>query len=241
MSISLKRARAIFVKDYKEFSRNYAISIMLIIPIILALLIRGVDSSLPLASVAGTFATVLNLSFVLLTCFAQACLIAEEKERNTLRSLMMTPATTLDVLIGKSSLVFVMSAVVLAISTFIFGYEPANMWAFVMAVILSIILYIAAGTICGLFSRTLLDASLSILPVAFVFTGAPWGVFLADDYPIFKVLDYVPSSQLIHLMSIQSTGFTAGDVLKPLLIILAWAVVLTMVSVVLYQRRLKDE
>lgn len=241
MSISLKRAGAIFVKDYKEFSRNYAISIMLIIPIVLSLLIRGVDSSLPLASVAGTFATVLNLSFVLLTCFAQACLIAEEKERNTLRSLMMTPATTLDVLIGKSSLVFVMSAVVLAISTFIFGYKPANICAFAMAVILSIILYIAAGTICGLFSRTLLDASLSILPVAFVFTGAPWGVFLADDYPIFKVLDYVPSSQLIHLLSIQSIGFTTGDVLKPLLIILAWAVVLTIVSVVLYQRRLKDE
>lgn len=241
MSISLKRARAIFVKDYKEFSRNYALSIMLIFPIILALLIRGVDSSLPLASVAGTFATVLNLSFVLLTCFAQACLIAEEKERNTLRSLMMTPATALDVLIGKSSLVFVMSAVVLAVTTYIFGYEPASIWAFAAAVILSMILYIAAGTICGLFSRTLLDASLSILPVAFIFTGAPWGVFWADDYPIFKVLEYVPSSQLVHLLGISNTGFATGDVLKPLLIILVWTMVLTMLSVVLYQRRLKDE
>lgn len=40
MSISLKRARAIFVKDYKEFSRNYALSIMLIFPIIIALLFK---------------------------------------------------------------------------------------------------------------------------------------------------------------------------------------------------------
>lgn len=240
-SISFKRVRAIFVKDYKEFSRNYGLSIMLTLPIILALLIRGVDSSLPLASVAGTFATVLNLSFVLLTCFAQACLIAEEKERSTLRSLMMTPATSLDVLIGKSSLVFVMSAVILTVSTYIFEYTPVNIWAFATAVILSIILYIAVGTICGLFSRTLLDASLSIIPVAFVFSGAPWGVFLADDYPIFKVLDYVPSSQLVHLLSMQSTGFTTGDLLKPLLIILAWTVVLAIVSVVLYQRRSKDE
>lgn len=241
MSISLKRAGAIFVKDYKEFSRNYGVSIMLILPIILALLIRGVDSSLPLASLAGTFATVLNISLVLLTCFAQACLIAEEKERSTLRSLMMTPATTLDVLIGKSSLVFVMSAVVLAVSTYIFGYKPANIWAFAVAVILSIILYTAVGTICGLFSKTLLEASLSILPVAFIFTGAPWGSLLEKDYPVFKVLDYMPSSQLMHLLGISNTGFMMGDALKPLLIILAWTVVLTMVSVVLYQRRLKDE
>lgn len=236
MSISLKRAQAIFVKDYKEFSRNYALSIMLIFPILLAVLFRSAGSSLP-----GAIGFLLNLSFVLLTCFAQACLIAEEKERNTLRSLMMTPATTMDVLIGKSALVFVMSAVVLAISLFIFGYEPASLWAFVTANIFSIILYTAAGTICGLYSKTLLEASLSILPVATIFSGAPWGAVLEDDYPIFKVLDYMPSSQLVHLLGISPTGFTTGDLLKPLLIILAWTVVLTIVSVVLYQRRLKDE
>lgn len=238
MSISLKRAQAIFVKDYKEFSRNYALSIMLIFPIILALLLRaaGAASSLP-----GSFATVLNLSFVFLTCFVQACLIAEEKERNTLRSLMMTPATTMDVLIGKSTLVFVMSVVVLAIATYLFGYEPASIWAFVAATILSIILYTAVGTICGLFSKTLLDASLSIIPVTIVFSGAPWGAFIVDEYPVFKVLDYMPSSQLVHLLGLPPTDFTTGELLKPLLIILAWTVVLTIVSVVLYQRRLKDE
>lgn len=238
MSISLKRARAIFVKDYKEFSRNYGLSISMSFPIILALLFRGAGPSL---NGPFTFSLVLNPSFVLLTCLVQACLIAEEKERNTLRSLMMTPATTMDVLIGKSTLVFVMSAVALTIATYIMGYEPASIWAFVAAIFLSIILYIVAGTICGLFSKTLLDASLSILPVAFLFTGAPWGAFLEDDYPILEVLDYMPSSQLVHLLGISNTGYTIGDLLKPLLIILAWTVGLTIVSVILYIRRLKDE
>lgn len=236
MSISLKRVSAIFVKDYKEFSRNYAISIMLIVPIIFAVLFRSAGASLP-----GASGFLFNSSFVLLTSFAQACLIAEEKERNTLRSLMMTPATTIDVLIGKSTLVFVMSAVVLAISTYLFGYEPASIWAFVVVIILSIILYTAVGTICGLFSKTLLDASLSLLPVAFIFMGAPWGAMFVKDYPIFKVLDYMPSSQLVHLLGMSNTVFTTGDVLKPLFITLVWTVVLTIVSVVMYHRRLKDE
>ncbi|MET3544681.1 ABC-2 type transport system permease protein [Paenibacillus favisporus] len=238
MSISLKRAGAIFVKDYKEFSRNYGLSISLMFPLILALLFRSAGPSL---NGAFAFSLVLNPSFVILTCLVQACLIAEEKERNTLRSLMFTPATSLDVLIGKSFLVFVMSAVALAAATYLIGYEPASIWAFVAAIILSIILYIAAGTICGLFSKTLLDASLSILPVAFVFTMAPWGAFLVDDYPILNVLDYAPSSQLVHLLGIPHKGFKAIELLEPLLIILAWTVVLTMVSVVLYQWRLKDE
>lgn len=236
MSISLKRARAIFVKDYREFSRNYAVSFSVIVPILFAFLFRSAGPSLP-----GAIGFLLNTSLVLLTCLVQACLIAEEKERNTLRSLMMTPATTMDVLIGKSTLVFVVSAVALAIATYILGYEPASIWAFVVAIIFSIILYTAAGTICGLFSKTLLEASLSIMPVALVFTGAPWGVLLADDFPIFKVLEYAPSVQLVHLLDIQNIGFTTGDLLKPLLIILTWTVVLTIVSVVLYQRRLKDK
>lgn len=236
MSISLKRARAILVKDYKEFSRNYAISICLIVPILFAFLFRSAGPSLP-----GAIGFLLNISLVLLTCLVQACLIAEEKERNTLRTLMMTPATTMDVLIGKSALVFVMSAVALAIATYILGYKPASLWAFAAAISLSIILYIAVGTICGLFSKTVLEASLSIIPAALVFTAPPVAPLLFGDYPILKVLDYTPSIQLVHLLEIHNTVFTTVDLLKPLLIILAWTVVFTIISVVLYQRRLKDE
>lgn len=237
MSISLKRVGAIFVKDYKEFSRNYAISIVVILPIILAFFFRGAGPSLP-----GGIGFLLNTSFVFLTCFAQACLIAEEKERNTLRSLMMTPATTMDVLIGKSALVFVMTFVALAISTYILGYEPASIWAFVAAIILSIILYTALGTICGLFSKTVLEASLFLIPVEIVFAGIPYIALRVDDSSIFKVLDYTPSVQLEHLIGMGNKGLTTGDViLKSLLIILAWTVLLTIVSVILYKRRLKDE
>lgn len=235
MSISLKRVRAIFMKDYKEFSRNYAVSIMMIFPILMAYLYRGDSTEI------GTFIFTLNFSFAMLTSFVQAALIAEEKERNTLRSLMMTPATTMDVLIGKSSLVFVITAVILAVVTYIYGYEPASLWAFVTAIVISMILYTAIGTICGLFSKTLLEASLSVFPVLIIFTAAPFGVLLVDDFSFFKVLEFMPSSQLGYLLDNLNTGYTMGDLVKPLLIMLVWAVVLTIVSVILYQKRLKDE
>ena len=209
MSISLKRARAIFVKDYKEFSRNYAVSIMLIFPIIFAFLIRGAGPSLP-----GAFGFVLNCSFVILTSFAQSMLDRARKERNTLRSLMMTPATTMDVLIGKSTLVFVMSVVVLAIATYILGYEPASIWAFVAAIILSIILYTAAGTICGLFSKTLLEASLSIIPVAIVFTWHQWRNVTSGRFSDFQSDGLRTNIQLVHLLDIHNIRLYDGRFIK---------------------------
>ncbi len=38
MNISMTRIQAILMKDYKEFSRNYAVSSMVLLPIILAFL-----------------------------------------------------------------------------------------------------------------------------------------------------------------------------------------------------------
>ncbi|CAM5711206.1 ABC-2 type transporter transmembrane domain-containing protein OS=Lysinibacillus sphaericus OX=1421 GN=LYSIN_03142 PE=4 SV=1 [Lysinibacillus sphaericus] len=38
MNMSFTRIQAIFMKDYKEFSRNYAVSVMVFLPLILAFL-----------------------------------------------------------------------------------------------------------------------------------------------------------------------------------------------------------
>lgn len=76
MNISYKRIQAIFSKDFKEFTRNYSISIILIFPILFAFFYRSDDPT-------QLFMTgfVLNFSFAMVTSFIQACLIAEEKEK----------------------------------------------------------------------------------------------------------------------------------------------------------------
>src|SRR5690606_7553633 len=129
-----------------------------------------------------------------------------------LRSLMLTPATTMDVLIGKSSLVFIVTAVMLAAVTFIYGYEPIGLWVYLAAMVISTILYTAAGTICGLFSKSVMEASLSVFPVLILFTAAPFGFLLVDDFPIFKVLEYAPSTQLMHLVEMLTAGYSVEQV-----------------------------
>lgn len=235
MNVSLKRIQAILIKDYKEFSRNYAISVMIVFPLLFALLYRSEGSDQ-----AVMYAFVMNFSLAMLTSFVQACLIAEEKERNTLRSLMMTPASMLDVLIGKSSLVFIISAAVLAISTYLFGFDTSNILVLIAGLALSILLYTAIGTICGLYSKSLIEASLAVFPVLIIFTMGPFALVFEEDYPIVKVLNYLPSSQLSELMVALETGAATSELTSPLVIIAIWTVALTVISFVLYKKRLKD-
>lgn len=235
MNISYKRIQAIFSKDYKEFSRNYSISIILLFPIFFALLYRSDDPT-------QTFMTafVLNFSFAMLTSFIQACLIAEEKEKNTLRSLMMTPASIFDVLLGKSALVFVLSAVILAVTVYILGYTPDNFAVFIVSVVLSIILYTALGTICGLYSKSVMEASLAIFPVLIIFTGSQFGVMLEDRYPFLAILEYFPSAQFANLLELMQTDYQLSDTLINLGITLIWTIAVTIISVILYKKRLMD-
>ncbi|MER1959305.1 MAG: ABC transporter permease [Solibacillus sp.] len=236
MNISYKRIQAIFSKDFKEFTRNYSISIILIFPILFAFFYRSDDPT-------QLFMTgfVLNFSFAMVTSFIQACLIAEEKEKNTLRSLMMTPASIFDVLLGKSALVFVLSAVVISIAVYILGYVPSNYVVFISATGLSIILYTAIGTICGLYSKTVMEASLAIFPVIIIFTMSSFGSQFEDRFPFLRILEFFPSSQYVNLLDVMQVSSKLADAYKGLGILLIWTIVVTIISIVLYKKRLMDK
>ena len=236
MNVSVKRIQAIFLKDYKEFIRNYAISVMVLFPIIFAYFYRS-DSEYATFFYGFT----MNMSLGLVTSFVQACLIAEEKERNTLRTLMMTPASMFDILIGKSVLVFLISAVTFAVATFIFGFAPANMLVLVVALALSIILYIALGTICGLFSKSVLESTLAVMPVMLIFTGGPFLLNIDSDFFLLKAATYLPSTQFLELIDLLQANAAINDMWQAVIIIFIWAVAMTILSFILYKKRLVDE
>lgn len=226
MNISITRIQAIFMKDYKEFSRNYAISSMIFLPLILAFFYKQSGEN-----TAQLIFMPVNLTYAMVTTFVQACLIAEEKERNTLRSLLLSPASLGDILIGKSTLVSVVSAIVISISLYFFGYMPNAI--LIVALIISLIFYSALGTICGLFTKSTMEASLAVLPVMGVFSFGPIVLYLAERYPILQIAEWLPSSQLLLLTNANSS-------LLPIFVISIWTIVAWVVAFILCKKRMVD-
>ena len=236
MNISLRRVQAIFVKDYKEFTRNYAISSMILFPMIFAFLYRS-DGEPQIV----LYGFLINFTLAMLTSFVQAALISEEKERNTLRSLMMTPATMFDILIGKSLVVVIISIFVIALTTYIYGYSPTHIGALSLAYIISIVLYISLGTICGLYAKSIIEASLTIFPVLIIFTAGPFASMLEDKFSFLKLAEYLPSTQLIELLNLMQANAASNEFVMPLVNITVWTVIVTVISFILYKKRLTDE
>lgn len=236
MNMSMKRIQAIFMKDYKEFSRNYAVSIMVFMPFALALFYNKMGIN----AIADYFMTI-NLTLAMVTAFVQSCLIAEEKESNTLRSLMMSPASIADILIGKSSLVFAISAVVLAVTIYLLGYKPANIAVLVLALVVSILFYIAVGTICGLFTKTVMEASVAALPVIAILSFGPMALGLSEKYPIAGIAEWLPSAQLILLAQGLETAMPVKEIVISFAVMIGWTIAATVVASILFKKRMTDD
>lgn len=236
MNMSMKRIQAIFMKDYKEFSRNYAVSIMVFMPFALALFYNKMGIN----AIADYFMTI-NLTLAMVTAFVQSCLIAEEKESNTLRSLMMSPASIADILIGKSSLVFAISAVVLAVTIYLLGYKPANITVLVLALAVSVLFYIAVGTICGLFTKTVMEASVAALPVIAILSFGPMALGLSEKYPIAGIAEWLPSAQLILLAQGLETAMPVKEIVISFAVMIGWTIAATVVASILFKKRMTDD
>lgn len=235
MMISWKRMNAILQKDFKDFSRNYAISTVIIIPILLGAFFGrlGGDS-------IETHYMLINMTFGMVAAFVQCCLIAEEKEKNTLRGLMLSPANTADILGGKSLLTFLITMVVIFFTAYMAEYKPANVAIIVVAIILSSLFYIALGTLLGLYSKSVLEASVIVMPVIIVFSFGSFIAVAAEKYPILQAANYLPNLQLIDLATKVEAGAGFGDVLIELAIILGWVIAAIMLTVVIYRKRMVD-
>lgn len=235
MNLSLKRMNAIFQKDLKDFSRNWAVSSVILMPILLGALFgrTGVQD-------LSSHYLLINLAMAMVATFVQCCLIAEEKEKNTLRGLMLSPASPTEIIGGKSLLSLIFTIIVIYVTAMLADYRPANFGVVAVAIILSTLFYISLGTILGLFSKSVMEASLVVMPVVMVFSVGSFITNFVDSYPILKVALYLPNIQLIELATKVEAGGGFGDVLVELAIITGWVVASFISTVYLYRRKMVD-
>jgi ABC-2 type transport system permease protein len=235
MTFSMKRVNAIFQKDCKDISKNLAVSITALIPLILAVTLGKMGNS----TMAEHY-MVIDFTMVFVGSFVQCSLIAEEKEKNTLRGLMMSPASIMEILGGKSLLSFIATILVVVIGSFLTGYKPDNLFIIAVAIMLNSFFFIGLGTLLGLITKSVMEASIIILPVMLLFSfGAMFKLF-AEKYPILGIMDYTPNMQLLSIAKRVESGIGFAGVWLNLGIIALWVIAVSALTIFVFRKRTMD-
>ncbi len=230
------RIYAIILKDWKDTLKNSYMLFTIFLPLGLSAMLSKMDTSDPIMIMMP-----INIALVMTGAFVQATMMAEEKEKNTLRVMLLSPASTTEIMIGKSVLTAIITIFVVIGSVILSDVAIPNLFYFSIMVFFSLIIFISFGTIIGLLSRTVMETSVVGLPVLILFTyGSMLGTMLNNE-KISELSAYLPTESFGTAMGKlgQNGGF--ADIKWELLNMFIWAAAILIVTVIFYGKRRFDK
>ena len=183
----MKNAAAVFTKQVKDTIKNKAILIQfLMFPVITLIMENAVKiDGMPEHFFANLFA-VMFIGMAPITC--TSAIIAEEKEKDTLRVLLMSNVKPLEYLLGVGSYVFVLCMAGAAVIGAAGGYSGSRFGGFMALMAVGTIISILLGAAIGTWSRNQMTATGVYVPVMCVLSFLPMLAMFNDT--IAKVSEY---------------------------------------------------
>ena len=242
MEAALRKTGALLGKDLKDLVKNPTVLLGCLLPVGFIALY-----SQTMGDASGEAADAAHLQFLAMGlfmtvgvagCTAALYGIAEEKEKHTLRTLMLANVSAAQVIASRA--VVSLAAIVIAqAACFAVLRAPIDLLApYLLLGILSGLPVVMLSLVLGLASRDQMTAGVYSVPlilVAFLPMFAPLNETLAKATP------YCPTGGAQELLNLAADGalFTA-DALQPLVVTLVWVAVGAAALALLYKRLARD-
>jgi ABC-2 type transport system permease protein len=162
-------------------------------------------------------------------------MMAEEKEKKTLRGLILSPASFVDIIVGKSLVTGVITLISLIISLLIIGIDPLLNIRAILGLVLMFLFFLMLGIGVGLFTTSIAAASAYAMPIMFLFGFTPMIELLglAEDSIAIKIADVFPIMQAIKMHDTSSW--------LPLGIITMWVAAAALFMYVCFKKTRTDD
>ena len=165
----MKNIKAIFMKHILDTVKNKTVFIQFLMFPVMAIIMETAIKleNMPEHFFVKLFA-VMFVGMAPLTCMS--AIIAEEKEKNTLRALMMSNVKSWQYIISVGSYIFIMCMVGTAVFAVLGEYNGAELARFILSMISGIILSEIIGAVIGIFSSNQMAATSLTIPIMMVFS-----------------------------------------------------------------------
>lgn len=168
----MKNIKAVFIKQILDTVKNKTVFIQFLMFPVLAIIMENAVKieDMPEHFFAKLFA-VMFIGMAPLSCMS--AIISEEKEKNTLRALMMSSVKPWQYLVSVGAYIFIMCMFGTAVFAVLTEYSGAELAMFIFCVSFGIILSELIGAAIGIFSKNQMTATSLTLPVMMVFSFSP--------------------------------------------------------------------
>ena len=226
----MKHISAILWKQVKDTLKNKTILIQfLMFPIMTIIMENAIEiDNMPEHFFATLFASMF-IGMAPLT--AMSSIISEEKEKNTLRVLLMSNVKPLSYLAGVGIYVFLMCMIGACIIGFASGYKGKALITFIFIMAVGILVSALTGAVIGTMSKNQMMATSVMIPVMMIFSFIPMLSMFNDTIKKFGKVIY---TQQISTMLNSVNQFEVQT--EPILVIVITIVVAALAFVFAYKK-----
>lgn len=168
----MKNIRAIFIKQIIDTMKNKTIFIQFLLFPIMTIIMENIVKleDMPEHFFVKLF-SVMFIGMAPLTCIS--AIISEEKEKNTLRVLMMCNVKPWQYLISIGTYIFIMCMIGTIVFAILGEYKNFELIIFIFSMISGIILSELIGAVIGIFSKNQMTATSLTIPIMMLFSFVP--------------------------------------------------------------------
>ncbi|ANV69456.1 ABC transporter permease [Bacillus cereus group sp. MYBK120-1] len=234
MTFSMRRVSAIFRKEVQDFKTNSQVLLMAFLPIILSFLFSRFGAGKEMLGITTITA------FLFVAGFVQSMVIAEEKEKHTLRVLMLSPASSVEVLLGKSILTACLTLGICIVNLFILDQFSGNLLLLGFIFLCGTILFIVIGTMIGLLAASVPQTSIIGMPILMTMYLAVQFEPMVENKVIKTMIGYLPTSHIVKALNSLVGGARFGSISGHVLNVAVWLIISLFVCLIVYKKKQLD-
>ena len=246
MSSSLRKISALFQKQIRSSYVNTNVLIMLLMSPAIALaynmfILGNMDTAYTEDMQYATFALLvvcISLNIFMVGSLATTYMVSEEKEKHTLRLLIVSSVSPIEFLLGNgiATLMMVMISTILIVIIF-------NMTNFMLLILIAsavaVVAAITLGAVIGILSRDQMHSSVISLPFMSIFSLLP--MFAGGSESLEFFMQILFTHQLSLMLYMIFTDDLGASLINSILIILGNAAVFYAIYRYLYLKSLTTE
>lgn len=196
--MSWKKIVAIFKKQVKDTFKNKSVLIQFVMFPIMAIIMQN---AVKIDGMQGNYFVTLfaSMYIAMAPITSMAAIISEEKEKNTLRVLLMSNVKPMEYLVGVGSYVCLICMVGSYVFSRVGHYKGTDMLQFFAIMAIGIIISTLIGSAIGTCSKNQMMATSITVPIMMVFSFLPMLAIFNET--IKKISKYAYSEQIYILMN----------------------------------------
>lgn len=233
-----RKIRVLLKKEAKSFPKNWNILFMCLLPVLFSFIYTHVFREVGISEELGNYeilSVCVGMNLVLTAGFIIAILISEEKEKNTLRTLLLSGVSPIEFLTGKVIITFLVTETLNILIFYIVGMDTDEIGTFIWITSLVVMSMIGIGAVVGMTVPNQMAAGTVGMPILMVFLIIP--ILSSFNKRIEYIARFLPNYNMnLMFKKVFSGGEIGVGEAKNIAVILIWIVIAGIAFVYTYHK-----